>query len=228
MNSARNYRALAGRERNAERRAILLRLAEAEDKHAANWAARLRELGAEPGGYRETWIERARRWALLQGGTQQAIASLEAGEKTADALYDELIQRAPNESLRSELLSAQREEQTHSRILSEFAAPAVPPAQHQLDRILRTEKWHVRGGGWIGQAVYGVNDGLGAAFGVVSGVAGATNVNSAFVLLSGVATAIASALSMGSGAYLATKSEREVYEAEIERERGEIEMDPEQ
>jgi len=31
---------------------------------------------------------------------------------------------------------------------------------------------------------------------------------------------------MGSGAYLATKSEREVYEAEIERERMEIEQDP--
>ncbi|MCL4396211.1 MAG: VIT1/CCC1 transporter family protein [Chloroflexi bacterium] len=37
-----------------------------------------------------------------------------------------------------------------------------------------------------------------------------------------------SALSMGSGAYLATKSEREVYEAELDRERSEIENDPEQ
>ena len=31
-----------------DRRDILLRLAEAEEKHAANWSARLRELGAEP------------------------------------------------------------------------------------------------------------------------------------------------------------------------------------
>ena len=39
---------------------------------------------------------------------------------------------------------------------------------------------------------------------------------------------IASALSMGSGAYLATKSEREVYESEIARERREIEENPEE
>ena len=57
---------------------------------------------------------------------------------------------------------------------------------------------------------------------------GATSVRTEFVLLSGLATAVASALSMGSGAYLATKSEREVYEAELDRERREIEMDPEQ
>jgi len=37
-----------------------------------------------------------------------------------------------------------------------------------------------------------VNDGLGAAFGVVSGVAGATSANGQFILLSGLAAAIAS------------------------------------
>src|SRR5512138_740318 len=101
-------------------------------------------------------------------------------------------------------------------------------AQAQLELLMKREKWHVRGGGWIGQAIYGINDGLGAAFGVVSGVAGATNTNAEFVLISGIATALASALSMGSGDYLATKAEREVNEAEMEREGNEIEMDPEQ
>jgi VIT1/CCC1 family predicted Fe2+/Mn2+ transporter len=86
----------------------------------------------------------------------------------------------------------------------------------------------VRGGGWIGQAIYGINDGLGAAFGVVSGVAGATHVNSSFVLLSGFASMIASALSMGSGAYLSVKSEKEVHEAELGKERHEIEEHPEE
>ena len=228
MASARNYRALAEHERNSERRAILLRLAEAEDKHAVNWAARLRELGVEPGEYHESLIERARRWVLLQSGTENAVAKLEAAENGADAMYDDLAKIAPNEQVRVQLLEAQREEQAHSRVLGEFTQPAVPLAQRKLDKILGVERWHVRGGGWIGQAIYGLNDGLGAAFGVVSGVAGATNVNNKFVLLSGIATAIASALSMGSGAYLATKSEREVYEAEMERERVEIETNPEQ
>ncbi len=30
-------------------------------------------------------------------------------------------------------------------------------------------------GAWIGDAIYGVNDGLGAIFGIVSGVSGATS-----------------------------------------------------
>src|ERR1035437_4672757 len=47
MGSARNYRALAEQEAHPDRRDILLRLAEAEEKHAAPRAARLGELGAE-------------------------------------------------------------------------------------------------------------------------------------------------------------------------------------
>jgi VIT1/CCC1 family predicted Fe2+/Mn2+ transporter len=46
------------------------------------------------------------------------------------------------------------------------------------------------------------------------------------VLAAGLAGTLASALSMGAGAYLASKSEREVYESEVSRERAEIEEDP--
>ena len=79
-------------------------------------------------------------------------------------------------------------------------------------------------GAWIGDAIYGVNDGLGAIFGIVSGVSGATAGDSKYVLLAGLSGMIASALSMGSGAYLAAKSEREIYQAEIAREREAIQM----
>jgi VIT1/CCC1 family predicted Fe2+/Mn2+ transporter/rubrerythrin len=226
MASARNYRALAERESNANRKTILLRLAEAEDKHAANWRARLKDLGVDCGQYRESARERARRWVLMQRGTEQAVMKLEDLEKDADALYDELL-KVCEEKDRQQIEAVQREEIEHAQILSEIGGTGVP-IQRKLDRLLHREKWHVTGGGWIGQAIYGVNDGLGAAFGVVSGVAGATDVNAKFVLLSGIATAIASALSMGSGAYLATKSEREVYQAEMERERREIEENPEE
>ena len=85
----------------------------------------------------------------------------------------------------------------------------------------------MRGTGWIGDAIYGVNDGLGAVFGIVSGMAGYTG-GSEVVLAAGLAGTLASALSMGAGAYLASKSEREVYESEVERERKEIEADPEE
>src|SRR5256885_3874476 len=103
-----------------------------------------------------------------------------------------------------------------------------PNPRTALDTILKRERWHGRGGSWVADAIYGVNDGLGAVFGIVSGVAGATNNQQHFVLISGLAGMLASSLSMGAGAYLAVKSEREVYEAEIAREKAEVEENPEE
>jgi VIT1/CCC1 family predicted Fe2+/Mn2+ transporter/rubrerythrin len=229
MLSARNYRALAEHEQHPEKKAILIRMAEAEDRHADRWAVRLREMGIEVGTYRDTPIEKLRLTMLLKSSSEEAAQMLEAGESQADALYEKMIIAAESESDKQALLDAQREENAHSKMLEEMSHSRVTQhPQSRLDQILGRERWHVTAGGWIGQAIYGVNDGLGAAFGVVSGVAGATAANSNFILLSGLAVAVASALSMGSGAYLATKSQREVYDAEMERERHEIESNPEE
>ncbi len=228
-NAARNYQALAARERDPGRKEILTKMAESEVRHAERWAARLKDLGVDVGEYRETTPEKMRRWMLTRSSAEAAAQMLEADESKADALYASMLQQTITKSDRKAILHAQKEELAHSKMLEDIADPY--PAHHpqrKLNKILGSEKWHVTAGGWIGQAIYGINDGLGAAFGVVSGVAGATNVNSDFVLLSGLAAAIASALSMGSGAYLATKSEREVFEAELDRERREIEENPEE
>ena len=89
------------------------------------------------------------------------------------------------------------------------------------------EKWHRTSGGWISGAIYGANDGLASVFGIVAGVSGATG-GSSFVLTAGAAGAIASALSMATGAFLAERSEAEVAAANLERERAEIEQHPEE
>ena len=224
----KTYRELARRADSAEQRDILNRLADAEERHAAVWEARLKELGGAPPEFRESIFERARRWVLVQSGTENAVRNIEATEDSDSAAYAALRESASDEQDRAAVRATETEERAHGRVLSDMTQPPAPQAR--LESMLKTEKWHVRGGGWIGQAIYGMNDGLGAAFGVVSGVAGATLTarGTEFVLLSGIAAAIASALSMGSGAYLATKSEREVYEAEMEREKREIEMDPAQ
>jgi len=227
IRSARNYHALAEREQNPQRKAILERMAQAEERHAQTWEERLKQLGADPGEYKESLVDQMKRKVLLNSDTARAAQILEEGERDADALYEGLLQNSPSEDDRTKLMDAMMEERSHSKMLEEFQSPA-PVSTGRLEKILEREKWHVRSGGWIGQAIYGVNDGLGAAFGVVSGVAGATHANGQFVLLSGFATMIASALSMGSGAYLATKSEREVYEAELNRERKEIAENPEE
>jgi vacuolar iron transporter family protein len=229
MLSARNYRALAEHEQHPEKKAILIRMAEAEDRHADQWAVRLHELGVEVGTFHDTPIDKLRRTTLLKSSSEEAAQMLEAGESQADALYEKMIIAAESETDKQALLEAQREENAHSKMLEEMSHPRISQhPQSRLDRMLGRERWHVTAGGWIGQAIYGVNDGLGAAFGVVSGVAGATEANGNFILLSGLAVAVASALSMGSGAYLAAKSEREVYEAELEREKREIEENPEE
>jgi VIT1/CCC1 family predicted Fe2+/Mn2+ transporter len=104
---------------------------------------------------------------------------------------------------------------------------AIPGAQQRLDKILGREKWHRSGASWISGAIYGANDGLAAVFGIVAGVSGATGGNSA-VLTAGLAGAIASALSMATGAFLAERSENEVAAANVARERQEIAEHPEE
>ena len=81
------------------------------------------------------------------------------------------------------------------------------------------EPWHVGGaGGLLRSIVYGFNDGLTANFGLVAGIIGAS-VSPHMVIISGLAGALADALSMGSSGYLAAKSEAEVQAHQIEMER---------
>src|ERR1017187_6208806 len=84
-----------------------------------------------------------------------------------------------------------------------------------------------RATGWVSGAIYGANDGLAAVFGIVAGVSGATG-GSSSVLTAGLAGAIASALSMATGAFLAERSEAELAAANVERERQEIAQHPEE
>ncbi len=223
------YQALAENEKVPSRRSVLLKLAEAEARHGKQWADILEELGAPIPPDRDTILDRLWRWALVQSGTDNALKRIESTEDDDTDFYEKLAAMAPNEGDRQSLNAAKHDEEMHSRI-SRKATAAVAPAidpQGMLDTILKREHWHKRGGGWIGQAIYGANDGLGSVFGIVSGVAGATAGGPA-VLIAGLAGMLASALSMGSGAYLATKAEREVNESEIARERREVMTKPDE
>lgn len=234
--SERVYRDLAVHESNPERRTVLLKLAEVEHRHGEQWSGLLDDKGALPRAYRETLRERVWRWLLVQSGTNNALARIESAEVDDAARYARLAQLAPTDSERESFRAAQRDETFHSQAANAGktgeGAPSVMSSsplglQSRLDSILGRESWHHRSGGWVGQAIYGANDGLGSVFGIVSGVAGATAGGPA-VLIAGLAGMLASALSMGSGAYLATKAEREVYQAELRRERRELDTHPEE
>ena len=66
--------------------------------------------------------------------------------------------------------------------------------------------------------ILGVNDGLVSTFLLVSGVVGG-GLDATDVLLTGVAGAVAGAISMSIGEYIATKSQEEVFDAELALER---------
>jgi VIT1/CCC1 family predicted Fe2+/Mn2+ transporter/rubrerythrin len=228
VETSRVYRDLAERETNQKRKSILLRMAEAEERHATRWAQKLTELGLEPPVLKDSLGQRLNRWWNRVAGLDVAIRRMEAAEDRHEARYRAQSERAlaDDPDAQKFLREAALEEKAHSRVLSTMAPPPGP--RSVLDTILKRERWHGRGGSWVADAIYGVNDGLGAVFGIVSGVAGATNNQQHYVLISGLAGMLASSLSMGAGAYLAAKSEAEVYEAEIAREKVEVEENPEE
>jgi len=223
VEAAATYRHLAERERDTRRRDILNKLADQEDNHAERWADRIeantgRRPDRKPVEHGLTWFQRV-------SDPNVVLHRLEQEENRAEAEYDGLMARLTDPADKRIAEEAKLEEADHAIILRGLAGGAMPTPRSALDTILRRERWHVRGTGWIGDAIYGVNDGLGAVFGIVSGMAGYTG-GSEVVLAAGLAGTLASALSMGAGAYLASKSEREVYESEVAREKAEIEEDP--
>jgi VIT1/CCC1 family predicted Fe2+/Mn2+ transporter/rubrerythrin len=223
IEAATTYRHLADREADPKRRDILMRLVAQEEKHAARWGERIAAAtGRQPD---RTKVERGLSWFERISDPRVVLNRLEQEENQAEADYDRLMERLSDPDDRRIAEEAKLDERSHAVILRTLAGGSLPTPRSALDTILRRERWHVRGTGWIGDAIYGVNDGLGAVFGIVSGMAGYTG-GSEVVLAAGLAGTLASALSMGAGAYLASKSEREVYESEVSRERAEIEEDP--
>jgi VIT1/CCC1 family predicted Fe2+/Mn2+ transporter len=79
--------------------------------------------------------------------------------------------------------------------------------------------------GRIRQFVFGTQDGLLTTLGLVTGVSGATTGHSV-VLLAGIAEAIAGMVAMASGEFISSRSQAQVYRAEIESERIEVQKDP--
>jgi len=184
----------------------------------------------KPGGEADSLANRA-------GGVRMALRRLEIEESRHIATYGEQLKALGDEGSTAILDHVIEDEKDHYRELGSllrghYAPSAGAPkidAKAVLEELLaKRSAGRKQPGAWIGDAIYGVNDGLGAIFGIVSGVSGATLGNPAqtshYVLLAGLSGMIASALSMGSGAYLAAKSEREIFQAEVEREREAIKM----
>jgi VIT1/CCC1 family predicted Fe2+/Mn2+ transporter/rubrerythrin len=224
------YEILAQRMGDPHRADIIRQIAEAEGRHRERVEKRLQELGARIPSPESARLSPLQRLQARLAPISVVISRMEDAEQSE---IDDRYHRPTGDPVTDEVLSSIRvEEQGHSRSLDELqAAHATEPkpsgVQSHLDRILRRETWHRTGAGWISGAIYGANDGLAAVFGIVAGVSGATG-GSSFVLTAGLTGAVASGLSMATGAFLAARSEAEVAAANIERERREVEENPEE
>src|SRR5580765_7873435 len=78
----------------------------------------------------------------------------------------------------------------------------------------------------IREFVLGAQDGLLVPLGVVTGMAAAHPARS-LIIVAGLAEAVAGAISMGGGSYLASQAEEQLYASEIAAERREIDEFPE-
>src|SRR5712671_5692138 len=211
------YRLLSDAEPDPKKKDIYARLADVEDRHVVVWSELLAQHGHPPTPFRPSG--RARLLATFGRwfGPSFLLPMLLEEEGREVKAYLDMHRETPSGAPGgAEALVLARESAHHAETLGRIAGTTGEP-------------WHrAESGGFLRNVVYGFNDGLTANFGLVAGVIGAATVNQhQAVVVAGMAGLIADALSMGSSGYLASKSEREVYEYEISMEKTEVELMPE-
>ena len=92
--------------------------------------------------------------------------------------------------------------------------------------IAEREPQHPASGNFLRDIVFGANDGVVTAIGLLVGISG-TMVNQSTVIIAGTLTIVAGAASMALGNYLAVKSQKEFYDSMEKIERWEMDNKPE-
>src|SRR3954467_5277344 len=207
------YRALAVVEPDRDRKQLFEKLAVVEDRHAQRWEELFAEGGRPLPAYTTARRTRLLAWVAKRFGTSLILPLMLAEEGREVQAYLGMARHSKHRQTHDAAVDIAADSAVHARELSEMMGREGEP-------------WHVGGsGGYLRSVVYGFNDGLTANFGLVAGVIGA-NVAPHIVIISGVAGAIADALSMGSSGYLAAKSESEVHAHQIDLERQEMRLMP--
>src|SRR5579859_705709 len=219
------YMILADRVKDPRRADVIRAIADAEGTHRKRIERRLRELGQPIPDPASVKLSFGQRVQARVAPVETVISRMESAE--LEEITDRYKRTTGDPQTDVVLQEIRLDEQGHSKSLESMqvahraAEPATTSVQGRLNRILGRETWHRTGSGWISGAIYGANDGLAAVFGIVAGVSGATG-GSSFVLTAGLFGAIASSLSMATGAYLAERSEGEVAAANVAREKQEV------
>ena len=144
--TAQVYRELAEREVDEKRKGILLRMAEAEERHARRWEEKLTDLGEPVPVIPDSLGRRFKHWLNRALGTEIAIRRMEAAEEKHEAEFRDQRDRAlaDEHDVKDFLRESALEEKAHARALQTMV-PQLGP-RTVLDTILKRERWHGRGG----------------------------------------------------------------------------------
>jgi vacuolar iron transporter family protein len=190
-----------------ERRSLLVSLAAAEERHAAHWAALLEAADWRMPRSPRPWRHRLLVAVARRLGVERVLPMVVRAE-AADRDRYRLVAQAPP--------GMAAEEAAHGRALALVSAGSVGEALALADARHRTSA-----GGSLRAAVFGANDGLVSNLALIMGVAGGTG-DPSLILLAGVAGLVAGAGSMAAGEWVSVRSQRELFERELEVERWEI------
>jgi VIT1/CCC1 family predicted Fe2+/Mn2+ transporter/rubrerythrin len=207
------YRTLAAAEPDETRRDLFTKLAAVEERHVARWAELFDDTKQPLPSFSPSVKARSMAWLSRRFGSNFILPLIVAEEGREVQAYLGLARGSSNQ-------------RTHAAAV-EIAADSAEHARELASLLGRDdEPWHTgAAGGYLRSVVYGFNDGLTANFGLIAGVIGAS-VAPHIVIISGLAGALADALSMGASGYLAAKSEAEVQAHQIETEQFEMRLMP--
>jgi VIT1/CCC1 family predicted Fe2+/Mn2+ transporter len=217
IDGAALYSVLAETEKQPQMAEVYKKLAASEEKHAAAWEKKLRELNVTLPTSKPTWRAQTMIWLAKRFGPQFVLPTITGNEKADSRAYDGQLDEEAHEF--------SQDEKSHARLLSvaSHSTGGLPGGT-----VAQLEGRHKAGGGnALRAAVLGANDGLVSILSLTMGVAGATN-SRPDILIAGLAGVLAGAGSMALGEWLSVQSSRELYEHQIKIEAEEIAANPEE
>jgi VIT1/CCC1 family predicted Fe2+/Mn2+ transporter len=211
------YRALAEIEGGSELATVYTRMADAEERHAEIWRAKLREAAGAKLPERPGWRTRALIALARRFGPGFILPTVTQREQADSERYGD------QPEARGVRMDA--DERSHARL---FRAIGEQTTGLSGGSVARLEGRHRSGGGnALRAAVLGANDGLVSNASLVMGVAGAELAGQS-ILITGMAGLLAGSLSMALGEWLSVQSARELFEHQIGIEREELLAAPEE
>ena len=217
IDGAALYRMLADAEKDEGLKQLLLEIAAVEDRHRALWERKLREAGVEVPHYEPSRRVRIIGWLARRFGARSVAPIVRRMEVSAITMYDDQPEAV------AENLPA--DERSHARVFRALGRNMRTP---DTSLIAQIEGRHSgASGNALRAAVLGVNDGLVSNLSLVMGVAGA-DPGRDVVLLAGLSGLLAGAFSMALGEWISVRSSAEAFERQVQVERDELELMPEE